>query len=323
MLTISGHSTPYIWRLSALITAFMTASVIMGPAYTLAQDQIALSMHKPSPEKSGHVQANGISYYYEIHGHGEPLLLLHGGLGTMDMFAPILPTLAANRTVIGVDLHGHGRTGLGDRAIDLVDIGDDLAVVLESLGYRHVDVMGYSFGGGAALRLAVQHPDRVRRLAVVSAGFAQDGYYPEMIEQQVQIGAHMAEMMEGTPMHESYVSVAPNPDEFPLLLDRMGDLMRRPFDWSDDVKELEMPVMLVYGDSDMFRPEHVVQFYKLLGGGHRDAGWMRENMSTNRLAILPDLTHYETFMAPDVAETVLSFLNGERRVISWADQAGH
>jgi pimeloyl-ACP methyl ester carboxylesterase len=100
----------------------------------------------------------------------------------------------------------------------------------------------------------------------------------------------------------------------------MGEWMRRPYDWSEDVKRLTMPVMLVYGDSDMFQPDHIVSFYQLLGGGLRDAGWMREHMSQNRLAILPDLTHYEIFFAPELAATVLPFLNGETRARSWADQ---
>lgn len=301
--------------------AILAVLIALGFSDTRAQDQTIMTTQEHVRDTSGHIEANGVSYYYEIHGQGEPLLLLHGGLGTIDMFGPVLQILSEARTVIGVDLHGHGRTQLGDRKIDLVDIGNDLAIVLQDLGYPLVDVMGYSFGGGAALRLAIQHPERVRRLAVVSAGFAQDGYFPEMIEQQMQVGSHMAEMMQGTPMHQSYVAVAPNPDEFPQLLDRMGELMRTPYDWADEARSIEIPVMLVYGDSDMFRPEHIVEFYQLLGGGLRDAGWMRENMSTNRLAILPDLTHYETFMAPEVAETVLPFLNGQRRAISWADQA--
>ena len=112
----------------------------------------------------------------------------------------------------------------------------------------------------------------------------------------------MAEMMKDTPMYKSYVAVAPKPAEFPKLLDRMGALMRKPYNWAEDVKTLKMPVMLVYGDSDMFRPEHIVEFYQLLGGGLKDAGWMREHMSKNRLAILPDLTHYEMFAAPVLAQ---------------------
>jgi len=277
---------------------------------------------KPEPATSGHIEANGVSYYYEIHGDGEPLLLLHGGLGSIDMFGPILPRLAEDRQIIGVDLHGHGRTPLGDRKISLIDMGDDMAVLLKELGYEQVDVLGYSMGGGVALRLAVQHPERVRRLALVSAGYAQDGFYPEMLPQQAQVGAHMAEMMKETPMYQSYAAIAPNPAEFPELLDRMGASMRTPYDWSDEVKGLTMPVMLVYGDSDMFPPEHIVKFYQLLGGGLRDAGWTREHMSQNRLAILPDLTHYEIFMAPELVRTVLPFLNGESWANSWNEQVG-
>lgn len=275
---------------------------------------------KPEPTKSGRVKANGLNYYYEIHGRGEPLLLLHGGLGSIDMFGPVLPILAKSRQVIGVDLHGHGRTALGDRPISLIDMGDDLAVVLDELGFEQVDALGYSLGAGVAFRLAVQHPEKVRRLALVSGPFAQDGFHQEMLPQQAQVGAAMAEFMKETPMYQSYVAVAPHPEEFPKLLDRMGELMRKPYNWAEDVKKLKMPVMLVFGDSDMVRPEHIVEFYKLLGGGLRDAGWQREHMSQNRLAILPDLTHYETFFAPEMASTVLPFLDGKSGPRSWAEQ---
>ena len=270
-------------------------------------------------KKTGHVEVNGVNYYYEIQGEGEPLLLLHGGLGSIDMFGPVLPILAEKRQIIGVDLHGHGRTTLGDRPISLIDMGDDMAAILKHLGYRQVDVLGYSLGAGVGFRLAVQHPDAVRHLVLASGAFSQDGFYPEMLPMQAQVGAGMAEMMKETPMYKSYMALAPNPGDFPKLLDRMGELMRSPYNWADDAKTLKMPVMLVYGDSDMFRPEHIVQFYQLLGGGLKDAGWMREHMSQNRLAILPDLTHYEMFASPLLAHTVLPFLNGQSGAKSWAE----
>jgi pimeloyl-ACP methyl ester carboxylesterase len=237
--------------------------------------------------------------------------LLHGRLMSTEGFGPTLTKLAESRRVIGVDLHGHGRTALGNRKIDLVDIGRDLAAVLQKLGLRQVDVMGYSFGGFAAMQLAAQRPVLIRRLVIVSAPYAQAGFFPEMLPQQAALSAAMADGMKDSPMYTSYAAIAPRPEDFPRLLDAMGEFMRTPYDWTSSVKQLSMPVMLVYGDSDMIRPEHIVSFYQLLGGGLKDAGWVREHMSPNRLAILPDLTHYEIGAAPILATTVLPFLDGK------------
>jgi pimeloyl-ACP methyl ester carboxylesterase len=261
--------------------------------------------------RHGHVLANGVNYYYEIHGRGEPLLLLHGGLGSIEMFEPGLPALAKSREVIAVEYHGHGRTQLGDRKISLIDQGDDMAVILDKLGYAKVDVAGYSLGGGIALRLAVQHPDKVRKLALISTTFSIDGFFPEILPMQAALSGQMAEMMKDTPIYKSYAAIAPDPSEFPKLLDRMGEYMRQRYDWSADVKKLTMPVILIFGDSDMIRLDHAVEFYKLLGGGQRDAGWQREHLSQNRLAILPDVTHYEIGMSPLLPSTILNFLDSK------------
>lgn len=312
--TLAGHRPLPLLTIAAVA---LTASAELRAQEGAAETRVETP---PNAAKSGYVEANGVRYYYEIHGEGEPLLLLHGGLGSIDMFGPVLPIFTEDRQVIGIDLHGHGRTALGDRPISLVDMGDDLAVILDELGYEQVDVLGYSMGGGVALRLAIQHPTAVRRLVVVSAGYARDGFYPGILKQQAQVNAEAAEAMKQTPMYQSYTAVAPHPEDFPELLDRMGEAMSKPFDWSEDVEKLKMPVMLVYGDSDMFRPEHIVDFYQLLGGGLRDAGWMREHMSQNRLAILPNLTHYEMFLAPEMVHTALPFLNGESGAPSWSDQ---
>lgn len=277
-----------------------------------------MSTIKLTPIKSGHVEANGLKYYYEIHGQGEPLLLLHGGLGSIDMFGPVLARLASQRQVIGVDLQGHGRTDLGERVMDMGDMGDDMAVILAALGYDQIDVLGYSLGSAVAFELAAKHPERVRRLVLVSASYATDGVYPEMLPMQDQLHGGLAEMMKDTPMYKSYAAVAPRPEDFPKLLDRLGDFMKKPYDVVDRVKLLTMPVMLVYGDGDMYRPDHIVHFYQLLGGWQKDAGWNREHMSQNRLAILPDLTHYDIFLAPELADTVLPFLNGVKRSSTWA-----
>ncbi|RWB16685.1 MAG: alpha/beta hydrolase [Mesorhizobium sp.] len=268
------------------------------------------------PERSGLLPIDGLNYYFAIYGKGEPLLLLHGGLGSTDMFAPILPKFVEHRTVIAVDLQGHGRTALGERAFGLEAMGNDMAAIVKALGYDKVDVMGYSLGGGVALRMAVQHPEAVRRLVMMSTGYAADGFYDEMRPQQAQVSAAAAPFMKDTPMYKSYVAVAPKPEDFPKLLDALGNFMRNDYDFSADVPKLKMPVMLVYGDSDMYKPEHEIKFFQLLGG-LKDAGWMRENLSQNRLAILPNRTHYDVFLAPELAATTLPFLGGQTKVKTW------
>jgi len=303
---------PLIAMFAAIAASFAAPTTVHA-----AQETLSMQTATPKPTKSGYAAVNGVNYYYAVYGTGEPLLLLHGGFGQIEMFGPNLTQLAQRRKVIGIDLQGHGRTSLGDREISLVDMGNDMAGVLKKLGYNKVDVLGYSMGGGVAFQFAAQHPEMVRRLALVSTPFSQDGFYPEMLPQQAALGAAMAEQMKQTPMYKSYVAIAPHPQEFPKLLDRMGAYMRKPYDWSSDVKKLTMPVMLIYGDSDMFRPEHIVKFYQLLGGGLKDAGWQREHMSQNRLAILPNLTHYEMGSAPQLVDTALPFLNGQGRAKSW------
>ena len=296
---------------------FLAAAVLALMAFSTAQGA------DKGADKTGYVKANGLNYYYEISGKGEPLLLLHGGLGSTDMFRPILPRLADHRQVIAIDLQGHGRTELGTRKFDLIDMGDDIATIVDKLGYKQVDVLGYSFGGGVGFRFAAQHPDKVRRLVLVSAGFSDAAFYPDIREQQKQIGAPSMEFMKETPMYKSYVAVAPKPDDFPRLLQAIGDFMRGHYDYSADVKKLTMPTLLVFGDGDMYRPEHIVEFYQLLGGGLRDAGWQRENLSKNRLAIIPDQTHYDIFFSPKLVDAALPFLDGVSGSKSWDETIGN
>jgi pimeloyl-ACP methyl ester carboxylesterase len=141
-----------------------------------------------------------------------------------------------------------------------------------------------------------------------------------MLPMQAAVGSAMAEQMKPTPMYQSYVAVAPHPEDFPKLLDAMGGYMRKTYDWTADAKKLTMPTLLIYGDSDMVRPEHIVKVYQLLGGGLKDAGWQRENMSVNRLAILPNVTHYEMGLAPQMVETALPFLDGYGKTKTWSEQ---
>lgn len=320
MFTRSRAATVLATRLVALAATF---AAIVATCAVSAQVQATENPTMPQPPKavkSGHIPVNGVNYYYAVYGKGEPLLVLHGGLGQIEMFGPNLETLAKNREVIGIDLHGHGRTDLGNRDISPIDMGNDAAAVVKKLGYDKVDVLGYSLGGGVAFRFAAQHPEMVRRLVLVSTLYSTDGFYPELLPQQAAVSSAMMDQMKETPMYKSYVAIAPHPEDFPKLLDKMGAYMRKSYDWSADVKKLTMPTMLIYGDSDMMRPESVVKFYQLLGGGLKDAGWQREHISQNRLAILPNVTHYEMGVAPQMVETALPFLNGYAKAGTWAEQ---
>lgn len=298
-------------RAGALALAAATAVPAVAQATQSAAPEAG------APAKSGYVEANGVRYYYEVRGEGPPLLLLHGGLGAGDMFTPLFPALTAKRQVITVDLQGHGRTALGARPFGLEAQGADMAAVLDHLKIRKADVVGYSLGGGVAFQLAVQKPERVNRLVLVSAGYASDAFFPEMRGQQAMVSGQMAEAMKGTPMHDTYMRLAPVKADFPRLLDTLGAFMRKDYDYSAQIPRLTMPVMLVFGDADMYRPEHMVDFYKRLGGGLRDAGWQRETMSKNRLAILPGRTHYDIFLSPDLPRTTLAFLDGDDKGADW------
>jgi pimeloyl-ACP methyl ester carboxylesterase len=258
-----------------------------------------------------YADVNGVSMYYEEHGSGQPLILLHGGLGSGDMYAPILPLLAKGRRVITADLQAHGRTADVDRPLRYETMGDDVAGLIRHVGLDQADVMGYSLGAGAALRTAIQHPDLVRRLVVVSDACKRDGWYPESLAGMDQMGSQLAPMLMQSPPYETYSRVAPRVEDFPVLLDKTGELLRRDFDWSAEVAAITAPVMLVYADADAIRPAHIVEYYALLGGGLRDANWDGSLRPVARLAILPGYTHYDIFAAPELPATVIPFLDAE------------
>jgi pimeloyl-ACP methyl ester carboxylesterase len=261
--------------------------------------------------QTGYAPVRGLNMYYEVHGTGEPLLLLHGGFGLTDMFSEVLPQIAANRQVIAVDLQGHGRTADIDRPLRLELMGDDVAALITHLGFEHADIMGYSMGGGTALRAAIQHPELIRKLVVVSMPFKRNGWYPEMVASMAQMNTSFAEFMHNTPMHQSYVAVAPHPEQFPVLCGKMGDMLRQDYDWSAEVAALKMPTMIVIGDADGLPPAHAAQFFELLGGGKRDGSWDGSGMSHSRLAILPATTHYNIFNSPALIAAVIPFLDAQ------------
>lgn len=259
---------------------------------------------------AGHyADVNGIKLYYEIHGIGKPLILLHGGLGALEMFGPNLPALAKGRRVIGVDLQGHGRTADIDRPLSVALMADDIAALIKYLELDRPDIMGYSLGGGVALQTAMRHPEVVGKLVVVSTLFRRNAFYPDILAQQGQVNAAAAEMMKQTPMYQLYASIAPRPEDFPKLLDKIGGLMKEDFDLSSQVAGIKATTLIVAGDADIFPPAHAVEMFGLLGGGQKDGGWDGSGQPKSRLAILPGLTHYTIFSAPALAATVIPFLD--------------
>lgn len=256
-----------------------------------------------------YAEVNGLKLYYELHGTGEPVVMLHGGFGTIGMLGPLLPALAATRQVIAVELEGHGHTALLDRPLSFTQMADDIAALIKQLGLSRVDVAGYSLGGDVALHLASRHPELVRKLVLISVPFRSDAWYPEVHAAMKAMNAGAAAAMVGTPMHQTYLAVAPRPEDWTELVVRMGRLIGQDYDWTQAVKALAAPTLLVFGDADSIRPAHAAEFYELLGGGRADAGWDNSRMPASRLAILPGTSHYNSFYSPLLAPIVRDFLD--------------
>jgi pimeloyl-ACP methyl ester carboxylesterase len=256
-------------------------------------------------------EVNGLNMYVETHGSGRPMVLLHGGLFSGEMFGPVLPALADHHQVIVPDLQGHGRTADIDRPLDVTLMADDVAALIDHLGLDQPDIVGYSLGGGVALHTAAKYPDKVRRAVVASAHTRRDAVYPEMLAQQEQVNAATAEFIKDTPMYELYQRVAPRPEDFPRLLDKIGEAMARDFDLAETVRGLRVPTLIVAADADMAPPSHYVEAFKLLDGGVRDGGWAGEGRPAggHALAILPGLTHYNAATSPLFAAVTLAFLD--------------
>jgi pimeloyl-ACP methyl ester carboxylesterase len=291
----------------ALIRSFITRSItgIILAASTFAFAQTSTT----AVLNSGYASVNGLKIYYELHGTGEPLILLHGGLGSSDMFSEIMPLLSKKKQVIAVDLQAHGRTADINRPLSYEAMADDVAALIHSLNIEKADVMGYSVGGEVALRTAIQHPEVVRKLVIVSATFSRDGWYPEIVAGMTKMGADSAASMKQTPMYQLYAHIAPTPEDWPVLHTKLGEMFRKDYDWSKDVPAITAPTLLVFGDADAVRTAHAVQFFELLGGGKKDGGWDGSGASSARLAILPGLTHYAIFSSSVLASTVAPFLD--------------
>ena len=259
------------------------------------------------PERSGYADVNGIKLYHEIYGSGEPLVLIHGGLTTIGEMQGWIDPLAQTRRVIAVEMQGHGHTADTDRPMNIIQMGDDIPALLDSLNVPRADLVGHSFGAACAIRAAIQHPDRVRRLVVISSPYARSGWYPETREGMNQVGAAMAASMMQTPTGQ-LSQEWPEPQRFPRFLDKMGAMMSQDYDWSAEVAKLPMPVLLVFADNDSVSQRHVAEFFALLGGGVKEPGWQNTQLSTSRLAIVTGYSHYNLQSSPEVPRIVARFL---------------
>jgi pimeloyl-ACP methyl ester carboxylesterase len=215
--------------------------------------------------------------------------------------------LAQTRQVIAVEMQGHGRTADTDRPMKLETMGDDIAALLDHLEIPKADLVGHSFGGASAIRAAIQHPNKVRRLVVISSPHARSAWYPETQEGMSKVGGAMAEHMMQAPTGK-FSQQWPEPLRFPTFLDKFGKMMSVDYDWSADIAKLPMPVLLVFADNDSVPQKHIAEFFALLGGGVKEPGWQNTQLSKSRLAIVPGYSHYNFITSPEVPQIVNKFL---------------
>jgi pimeloyl-ACP methyl ester carboxylesterase len=257
--------------------------------------------------RSAHASVNGMSLYYEIHGSGRPLVLLHGGVQASEAFGPNIAALAAKRQVIAVHLQGHGHTPDVERPLRFEDMADDVAALAFHLGLKKIDVLGYSLGGGVAQQVAIRHPDLVDRLVVVSQVFKRAGWYPEVLGAFDAMATHapmVAKNIAQSPMAKLYPNV-----KWEALLRKIGELESRDYDWTAQLASMKARTLLVFADADAMRPEHMVEFYKLLGGGRQDAGMDGSHRSASQWAVIPETTHYNLLSTDAVAKAASAFLD--------------
>jgi pimeloyl-ACP methyl ester carboxylesterase len=281
-----------------LVFAFSIALSLTLSPFAFAQDETA------APQ-TGYASVNGLEMYYEIHGTGEPLVVLHGAYASIPLMGELIPRLAETRQVIAPELQGHGRTADIDRPITYEQMADDVAGLLGEIGVEQADIFGYSMGGGVALQVAIRHPELVDRLAVASMPYNTEGYHPGLID---MIKTLTPEMFAGSPPEIDYMSLAPNPENFPLLVEKLVQLDSEVQDWpAEDIQAIESPTLLIFGDSDVIRLEHAVEMFGLRGGG---VNGDMTGLPNAQLAVLPATTHIGVMFRVDwVTSMVTEFLD--------------
>jgi pimeloyl-ACP methyl ester carboxylesterase len=236
--------------------------------------------------KGSYASLNGLDLYYEIHGAGQPLVVLPGAFWTIEAMGELVPQLAATRRVVAVELQGHGHTADIERPLRFELLADDIAALIRHLGLQRADMFGFSLGGGVALQTAIRHPEEVRKLALASTPFKRDGWYPEDL---AAMGAVSVELFAGTPIYDAYLKTSPKPDAWPTVVAKVRQLVTFDYDWAEGVAALKTPVLLLVGDADGMRLAHAVEFFGLLGGGQADGDM--SGLPAAGLAVLPATTH--------------------------------
>ncbi|WP_200946504.1 alpha/beta fold hydrolase [Devosia sp. Root685] len=281
--------------------AIVAALAVVAPSF--AQGEVSMSV----PSKTDRVAVNGVEIYYEIHGEGSPLVMLHGGVNPSDMFGAPLAAMAEHRQVIAIHMRGHGLSSDAATPWSSQQMADDVDALLGKLGFDRVDVMGYSLGGGVALQTAIRHPDRVGRLVVIGTSVKSSGNYPEVeaaFKQMPAMAATIGAQLAQSPLAALYPDV-----DWEAMMRKTGEMNQGAYDWSADIAEIKAPTLLIFADADMMYPEHIAEMYRLFGGGTRDAGFDGASRPTvNQLAIIPGATHYDVIHKASVAEYAKAFL---------------
>jgi pimeloyl-ACP methyl ester carboxylesterase len=264
--------------------------------------------HGAFAQPEGHrVQVNGMQVYYEVSGQGEPMIVLHGAYMNIPKMGAIVGRLAETHTVYALEAQGHGRTTDIDRPITTTNLAGDVAAFMDALGIEKADVFGYSMGAITGLRLAIDYPEKVNRLIFASGAFDFSGRQPAF---QAAIRQFKVEQFTSLPLAADYRKLAPNPDGFPALVEKMIASQQQPMAWGEDVGKLKMPVLIIAGDADGVTLEHYVEMLRLLGGG--EMGDTGKPLTASRLAILPATSHTALIGQVDLmVEFITPFLLGE------------
>jgi pimeloyl-ACP methyl ester carboxylesterase len=238
------------------------------------------------PAESGYAAVNGLNMYYEVYGNGKPIVLLHGSFMTIPLnWSQFLPLLAKDRKVIVTELQGHGRTRDIDREISYEGMADDVSGLLTHLNIDTADIVGYSMGGGVAFQVVVRHPEQVRRLVILSGTYTHDGWWPDV---EASYATFTADMFQGTPIQQQYNSLGNDPAHFAEFVKKVIRIDLTPYDWSKEVKNIQVPIFMAIGDADGVRYEHALELFRAKGGGKMGD---LHGLPKSRLAILPGTTH--------------------------------